>query len=449
MKKKYQSMQELYIAPYGVSILLTGGEERLDPVGTGIAHADARAAFDTLEAPDTYDERIELGKKQCKKSGSRLSKSKAKELGIAFHALMKAPRLLPNHTTGYKFLILCLLATVADLVVGKLPGTPIVVLEGLTTIPLALRSIVDCFVPFKKLKGDGKIIRPSCLEAVVPIWAVQPSNDIIDYIGGWLKPHGDKQPAWLPLFAVPVAIAPNVPDDVVKKILASSPLAMPIICGHRSISRSSRPVVNLPGKDFRSYSPKTVKKINKHMPLIRAQLFGFTRYIRKSEERREKLLDRMSKYYPMAHAGKYVTTLDEHPEVAIWAAGLAAFETLLVYASDKKRKWLSKEEANQYLLEAWAAVLPESSPEPPSPESASISVRWDSLPVFWTFVREYLEHYRDHIAARDTKCVADTVAAVRVTKGEDHLVFPRAQLTKSYTDYVHAHDGSVPEGNLY
>lgn len=443
MSTKDTIIHETCVAPYGATILLAG-EDRLEPVSSRVVHTNTNDTFDPY---DTYDEPMVLGDKQCQKSESRLSKSKAKECRAAFHALLKAPRLLPNRTTGWKFLIQCLLAAMAGIVTAKIPGTPIVVLEGLTTIPVALRTLANCFTPFKKLKGDGKIARPSCLESIVLMGSVQPSNDIADYIGGWLKPYGDKQPAWLPLFAVPVVIAPNVPDAIVKTILTSSPLAMPILCGKRSI-KSSRPIIHLSGEDFRSYDPEVIKKLDKHMPLIRAQLLSFAKYIRASEKKREKLLETMPRYYPVAHAGKYVTTLDEHPEVVIWAAGLSVFEALLVYASDKKRQWISKVDANQYLLEAWSAVLPESSPEPPSPESASVSVRWDSLPVFWTFVREYLEANRDHIGAPDAKYSADVVAGLQHTKGEEHLVFPRALLTKAYVDYIRAHDGSIPEGNF-
>ena len=391
--------------------------------------------------PDEIDlaETVELGDVEASKYAKLLRKTASKARQNAFVTLIGLPRIIENNSIGWSMFLLCLLSVVADVVIGTLPSFPIIVLKGLTTAPRALRVIVEAFSPFRDLTGKkSRIKRPAIIEAATSLGSTSISTDPVDYFGGTVRVNGcGKLKAWLPPALVPIVVATNAPTAIASTLLASSPLALLIFCGSSKIN-SSRFTFRWDGTAFETFDLDFLDRVAAQMSIIQSELLCFAEFIRAKKGRRNRIIEGMADFYPVAHSGRFTKVLDANPEVRIWAAALSTLRELLRFASDKAG-WCSREEAERWLSDAWTAVLPESSPTPPSENV--VAVRGDSVGVFWDFLTGYV---RDHLPLIADKPRSDpaAIATLATFSDERYIVFPRRQLFAAYNTYLDQHGGA-------
>ena len=397
----------------------------------------------TADSVDPIDaelaETITLGDATAHKFAKHLRRATNKDRRNAFATLLGLPHAIEDSALGWSMFLLCLLSTVAELVIGTIPSLPLIVLTGLTAAPCALRTLIESFSPLRKLAGKrGCIKRPTVLEATAPLGSTAVSSDLVDYLGGKLKVTGyGKLRAWLPLALVPIAVAANVPSAVVDALLTSSPFALLTFCGVRKLN-SSRFTFRWDGITFESADLTLLNDAKAQMSLIQAELLCFCEYIRATKGRRKRIIEGVADFYPVAHSGRFTKTLDAEPEIRIWAAALSTLRELLRFASEKA-DWCSREGADRWLLEAWQSVLPESAPTPPNENT--VAVRGDSVSVFWDFLTCYV---RGHLPLVADKPRSNPTAIATLAAFDDgrYVVFPRGQLLVEYNAYLNSKDSA-------
>lgn len=397
----------------------------------------------TLSEIDPVDidlaETIELGAEEAESLAKHFRKATHESRRDVFALLHSLPHAIEDSDIGWKIFLLCLLAIVADLVVGPIQCVPIIMFTNLTTAPRALRMLIELFNPFRKLTGKrSRIRRPAVMEAVIPIGGMSVSTDLVDYCGGKIKVSGcDKLCVWLPFALVPVAIAANVPADVADALLAASPLALLVFCGKHKIN-NPRFVFRWDGTAFESADLELLELFKSRLPLAQAEILSFSEYIHAKKGRRERIVDGMADFFPTSHVGRFTKTLDADPEIRIWAAALSTLRELLRFA--EKMDWCHHEVAQWVMLEAWQAVLPESAPTPPS-ENA-VAVRADSVNVFWHFL-EKLVRGNMHLITHTPRSDPHAIAEIHEFDGVNYLIFTRKRLVASYNVSLDQ-DGGAP-----
>lgn len=397
----------------------------------------------TAENVDPVDidlaETVELGDAEAHKLAKRLRRATDDDRRNAFSTLLTLPSAIVSAALGWRVFLLCLLSNVADLVICAIPSLPVIAFTGLITAPRALRALAEAFNPFRELTGKkSQIQRPSTLEAVTPLGGMTVSSDPTDYFGGKVKVAGyGKLKTWLPLALVPTVVAANVPASITNALLAFSPLAQLIFCGALKIN-SSRFTFRWDGASFETFDLVFLDRAAAQMSIIQSEVLCFAEFIHAKEFRRNRIIEGMADFYPVAHSGRFTKILDATPEVRIWAAALSTLRELLRFASDQAG-WCSREEAERLLLEAWTAVLPESAPTPPS-ENA-VAVRNDSAEAFWGFLTDYIRGHLPLIAD-EPRSRPDAFATLAVLDDQRYIVLPRGQLVSEYNAHLDRHGGA-------
>ena len=386
-----------------------------------------------------------LEDRKLKKLDAVYKNAKQNQRKRVFRSLLDLPVAVIDHTLGWQVFVLFLLALATPVVFSAIPCLPVIVLEGLTLIPEALERMVSLFNPFEAVGGKAAKSHPSCLKLLMKHRIEMPSDKVADYLGG-RKKHRGKGKIQRPFyFAMPFAVASNVPDKVVESIIQGSPLSVPFLCGKRK-SGTARTVIRLNGTPLESNDPDALSFTRKQANLIRAELQFFLVNLKRKRKRQDKLLDGVSTYIPMAKSGRYQTPLSNNPEVRFWAMGLSVLESLLKFAV--KQDWISEEEAQDTLLEAWAAILPESAPVAPAEiTSPNYCARWDSLPVFWEFLDGYITENQEYIV-KEGKGHRETVAIFWERDEVTYIIFPREKFAAAYASFVREHEGAVPQSRF-
>lgn len=136
------------------------------------------------------------------------------------------------------------------------------------------------------------------------------------------------------------------------------------------------------------------------------------------------------KFYPSTQNGRYTTTAAADSETVIIALALAVFEEFLYYAS-KEKKWITHEEARDFLNSAWEQVLPNSCPKT-AMEKGTYHGSWDDPNMFWQFMNRYLQEHQQFISLAGAPCERETIAVMHELSDKKYLIMPRDQLAQAY-----------------
>lgn len=370
-----------------------------------------------------------------KKLKRALKRTPKRKLARACRTLCGAPNMLPDPKPGWLILLLSLLAAVLDLFHQDLPGVPIVQLKGSLTIPDPLEALLRAIRGPNKVKGKGfKLKRPACIRADIPLGASTPSLDPEDYIGGHAKVEGLKRHFWLPLRCTAFAIAANVPLSLQAAIVERSPLTIPVFCAPVPKLKNRPLVLPIDSTAFQSVDPDMLASLKKDRKNTFLAIHSFISWLWRKKRHWKACLKDVERFYPRTRNGRFVTT-NASDEAKVIALALAIFKQFLRFAS--KKKWITDEDAQSFLHDAWTQVLPESAPKGLA-DGEPVAGAWDNPGTFWSFLARYLQEHQRSISLDGAPCERSIIAVAHHLFDDTYLIFPREQLAQAYAEYLRA-----------
>jgi len=389
--------------------------------------SDQQVNEDALWGMKTAD----LDRPWQKKLKRALKRTPRRKLARACRTLCGAPNMLPDPKPGWLILLLSLLAAVLDLFHQDLPGVPIVQLKGSLTIPDPLEALLRAVHGPDAVKGKGfRIKRPACIRADIPLGASTPSLDPEDYIGGSAKVNGLKRRFWLPLRCVAFSVAANVPQAIQTTIVERSPLTIPIFCSPVPKLKDRPLVLPIDGAAFLSVDPDMLTALKSEQKATFLVVYSYVSWLRRKKKRQKACRKDTMNFYPRTRNGRFVTT-NASDEAKVIALALAIFKQFLRFAS--KKKWITDEDAQSFLHDAWTQVLPESAPKG-LVDGEPATGAWDDPATFWAFLARYLQEHQQHISMEGTPCAPDVIAAIHQLPDGQYLIIPRSQFTLAYVN---------------
>ena len=384
---------------------------------------------------------VNLDKKLAGRHRKRIKKSSRKQRKHACRTLCSSLDMMPEPTPAWKFLLLCILALVLDLVFPNIPRVPAVWLQNIPEVPEPIQAILRAVHGPELAKRHGtELKRPCCLNAYVPLGAALPSSRMEDYLGGSISLDGKEKRLWIPLQRTMFVIASNVPKPVRETAVACSPLAIPAFC--TKFSSTERLIISLDGVAFQTFDTDMLKQLKAESTLISAELFEFTRWLRKKEKRWKNCMESVGQFRSRSYSGRYVS-LHVTEETILFSIALAIFKAFLYYASVEKQ-WLTPEEAQEILSSAWAHVLPETASKGTGSEADGIALDCYDPAVFYQFLGTwFLPTYQDQIL-RSSKGDAGTMALVHQIDSTEWLIVPREKFAEGYAKWLAEKNADTP-----
>lgn len=378
---------------------------------------------------------IELGNKEEKKARKILKKASRKRRRKAFRALFSAPSIFTDAKTGWRFLLLCLIALVLDLAAPDLPGVPLVQLQNAVDIPKPLLAVLRALYGPNELKRRGaQIKRPSHLRAYISLGSYSPSVRMEDYLGGHIKVGGRKKSVWVPLSCEVFAVSPNTPESIWKTAITYSPLTIPILCS--TIKAPVRPVLSFDVTSFQEYDPKMLKHLKSRSKLIFAELSDFRQWVHQKRKRWKHCAEEVEQFIPKTQNGRFISE-SMSAESTITAMALAVFKALLRYATEEK--WVKQKKANKILQDAWRQLLPESAPPEKGRAANDASLAYDTPEVFYRFLTErFVPAYHSQIL-QALKGSQETMGLIRDfddNGAKPWFITPRNLFLKAYAAWL-------------
>lgn len=366
----------------------------------------------------------------------------------ACQKMTELPHVFQNSMAAWYLFLLCLLAPVIEIVLSLLQRAPIAVLNGVKNLPYCLSTVLNIMNGNEHLKNKHiSIKRPNVVEPIIPVGSWAPSGNPEDYLGGWVKLGyaGKKRHLWIPSCHRVIAIAPGTPEMIARLVISSSPLVIPILCPSMA-KLSDRPTIYIDGTAFFTADMDQLAVIEGFHPVIHLEIIAFIEWLTEKKRRIKKWMDSISKYYPSARNGRFTTIADADVQTVVAAVGLALLERFLYFASEKQ-EWLTSEEANQALMEAWRAVLPETAPSTISDDgSIEGALRWNDPRSFWIFLSHYIQENATHISASGAPVTREITGILhKLPNGIPYLIFPREPLLVAYMSWLRHRNGSVLE----
>lgn len=350
----------------------------------------------------------------------------------------KFPLVAECTAAAAELLLMVLLSQFADLIVGVLPRLPILCMSGnprvMWPVCLALLTAVQGSEFWSGPRW--KLKRPWILSPILSPHATSPSNCILDYLGGKFKVGYNKRRFWVPYVCSAAVLMPDLPEPIRTGILQLSPLMLPIVFlrPKRDPSRSISVIEDTaPG----SYDVELLSNFEDCANGIYVQLSEFQKWFRKKDKRLAKCLINRRDFLKFSHKGRFCQ-LQADDRAECLSMALAVFECYLRFASVKKH-WISTDAAEQFLLEYWRLVLPESAPQDPSRETNSeplVNSRFSDGFLFYTFLSQHFlpTHWNQIIHAAYGQ--SETAGLVHKIGNMLYLIMPRRKFLETYKSWL-------------
>ena len=375
-----------------------------------------------------------------------LDEASQEDLHDACLTLLDVPSAFAKALSIAKFVLLALLSLVVDLALPYLPGVPIVYLGILVGVPELSRMLLRAISgPDIQCRKKWEVKRPSTLLPFVPLGETAPALVPEAYLGGWLKDwRGRKIHFWLPYYCQAVAIASNVPHKVAEKIIGASPLAVYFVLGMDKFQNKGRPSLDIDGSAFLSFDPLMMDRLGRLEKVVYAEVQDFIRWLRAKEKRWEAWLSDIDLFLPKSAQGRFVQ-INSDPDALLYACRLALLKSFLNFAVNK-RGWLTDNEAQQFLLNYWRLVLPESAPVNSAGDGVRAGrYRWNDPLTFWTFLSDYIGKYAAEISTGGAPVMREIVGVLHRLPDGAYLIFPRSPVFQAYKTWLHDQRPDVPE----
>ena len=378
---------------------------------------------------------------------AHISSFKQKKLRRACITLCCAYHLIEDAASAATLILLLLLSRVMDLALLKLPGVPTILMGPAMVMPAPFKALARALCGPEEIQGKGwRIRRPTCIEAAIPIGATAPSTDLEQYLGGCYRDfYGGKRYLWLPLQNTASILAPNLPDAVSKTVISYSPLMIPMVFGTGKSLIGDRPVFKLDGTAFTIFEPELLSNLEKNTELIQLELESFITWFRAKKKQQRRWLDDANSFLPKSQHGQFIQHSANTEDYTL-ALAISLFKRLLQFFIGDKRGWLTADEAQQFLLDYWHLVLPESAPLNSVEDDAQAgNCRWNNPLTFWTFLSGYIGEQAAMISANGAPSKREAVGVLHRLPDGPYLVFPRRLLFKAYISWLQDRCGDIPE----
>lgn len=378
---------------------------------------------------------------------SQVSGAKQKKLRRACATLCRACHLIEDATSAAIIILLLLLSRVMDLALLMLPGVPVILVGSAMVIPVSLKKLVATLCGPEEIRGEGwRIRRPSCIEAVIPLGTASPSVNLEQYLGGYYRDfYVEKRHLWLPLLNTASILATNLPRTVSTTIISYSPLMIPIVFGTDKALIRDRPTFTLAGTAFTIFEPELLADLERDSELIQLELDSFFKWFRAKKKRQNRWLDEANDFLPASQHGQFIqhsTKVEDY----ILALAMSLLKQFLRFSMEEKRGWLTADETQQFLLDYWRLVLPESAPVSSVEDDAqAVNCRWNDPLTFWTFLSGYIGEQAAKISADGAPVKREAVGVLHRLSDGPYLVFPRRLLFKSYVSWLQDRCCDIPE----
>lgn len=376
-----------------------------------------------------------------------VSDFKQKKLRQACVTLCQTCHLIEDTTSAAMLILLLLLSRVIDLALLKLPGVPVILMGSAMVISAPLKGVARALCGPEEIRGKGwRIRRPTCMEAVIPIGATAPSTDLEQYLGGYYRDfYGEKRHFWLPLQSTASILAPNLPRTVSKTVISYSPLMIPIVFGTDKTLIGDRPVFKLDGTAFTIFEPELLSNLEKNTELIQLELESFVMWFRAKKKRQRRWLDDANNFLPKSLHGQFIQRSANIEDYTL-ALAMSLLKQLLQFFIGEKRGWLTVDEAQQFLLDYWRLVLPESAPATGEGYGGQVgNCRWNDPLTFWAFLSGYIGEHATKISADGAPVKQEIVVVLHRLSDVPYIIFPRSPLLQAYVSWLQDRRADIPE----
>lgn len=378
---------------------------------------------------------------------AHISSIKQKKLRQACVTLCRAYHLIEDAASVAKLILLLLLSRVMDLALPKLPGVPAILMGAVMVIPVPIKALARALCGPEEIQGEGwHIRRPSCIEAVMPLGAAAPSVDLEQYLGGYYRDfYSGKRHLWLPLQDTASILAPNLPSVVSRAVISYSPLMIPIVFETDKALIGDRPTFKLDGTAFTVFEPKLLSRLEKDSPLIHLELESFIMWFRAKKKRQRRWLNDANDFLPESQHGQFMQRSANVEDYTL-ALAISLLKQLLQFFIEEKRGWLSANEAQQFLLDYWRLVLPESAPVNGVRDARQAgNCRWDDPLTFWSFLTTYISEHAVGLSADGAPVEQEIVGVLHRLSDVPYLIFPRSVLLQAYVSWLKDQSAGTPE----
>ena len=383
---------------------------------------------------------------QQKKRWKALRKANQEELHDACMTLLDLPAAFAKALPVAQLVLLALLSLVIDLALPHLPGVPIAYFSILGGVPNLLRKILHAISgPDIQCGKKWELKRPTALLPFVPLGETAPALVPETYVGGWFKDwRGRKHHFWLPYHCQAIIIAPNFPHKLAEKIIGASPLAIFIVCGTQKFQAKERMSLTADGSTFLTFDPLMADQFGRFEELIRAEIQDFVQWLRAKKKRWRAWLDDVGGFLPKTNQGRFLQ-VSSAPDAQLLACCLALFKAFLSFAVEK-RGWLTMAEAQQFLLDYWCLVLPESAPATGAGYGGQVgNCRWNDPLTFWTFLSGYISEHATKISADGAPVKQEIVVVLHRLSDVPYIIFPRSPMLQAYVSWLQDRRVDIPE----
>lgn len=391
--------------------------------------------------PDN-DHTVKLKRKQTAKTPKR------KRCKKACLALCSFPSCVENSQTAAVLFLLVLLSQVAHLLVGLIPAMPVVYLEGVTlsAVPV-LRTLLQTIQGPEEWTGKGWMPRrPHIIHSRCSLQETKPSQSLWDYIGGTFENDiGKNRKFYFPILCSSVTLLPGVSPSVTQSIMRISPLALLITFESTKVT-DTRSKFELKDAGFDSYDVEKLEVLSKSAKDCYWEVEVFLEWFCGKAKRIKCWKDEIDRFRPVMHKGRF--TAPKSDDRTEWlCAGLALFQQFLYFASEKA-DWITSDEAQNFLLQYWQLVLPESAPHTDGSEAEYEHMDYREPDIFYKFLTGYfLTTYRSQVL-HGTKGTSGTMELIRELDGETIFITPRKQFLEAYARWLtEQHSPSFELGN--
>lgn len=358
--------------------------------------------------------------------------------------LCRFPEYFENMKTAAMLLLLILLSQVTHLFIGILPALPVIFLnaEPLGIAPV-LKTLLNAVQGPDKWSGDDwNLRRPWIVQPRLALGDTKPSVSVIDYIGGYyiefcegkLYALDKKERKFcFPFINSTFVLMPSLPASVGKSIISLSPLSMPIMF-ERSKRVEDRITLELIETPFDAYDANGIKKLAKQADSCFLAIVVFLKWFCAKGKRINRWKDGIDRFRPVSHRGRF-TQPKSDTKTEFLCAALSLLQQFLYFASELA-EWITPDEANDFLLQYWRLVLPESAPCENNGEAASANLAYDTPEIFYRFLlEEYLPTYRNQIIP-GVKGEPGTMGLARELDGASYFIAPRKRFLESYAQWL-------------
>ena len=210
-----------------------------------------------------------------------------------------------------------------------------------------------------------------------------------------------------------------------------------------------RTILKLTENPFDAYDANGIKKLAKCADSSYLAVVVFLKWFCAKKKRVNRWKDGIDRFRPVSHRGQF-TLPKSDTKTEFLCAALSFFQQFLYFASELA-EWITPNEANDFLLQYWRLVLPESAPCENNEQAASANLAYDVPEVFYRFLlEEYLPTYHNQIV-HGAKSEPGTMGLVRELDGTSYFIAPRKRFLESYAQWLterHAavFDLSAPKG---